>query len=360
VPRPRREMEGLQPLSVDTAPAARSRRLGLGALGLLVSAVSIVVLAANVDLRETLRILGAANPAFLLLTLLMVPSQIVLRTARWRLLLPRRPDGARPAMSRVAPILLVGYFGNLVLPARLGEVVRTYLMARREELRVSAVLGSVLLERVLDLASLALVAFVAANAAGAPDWMTQGLGVVATIGVGAVLLLVGLGVPRVVRLITPYAGSVARRFQRPISLLVSFGEGAGGEGRRVVTSAIVLSSVTWLFVATTFWLVAQSLGLDLSPAAALLVTAVTVLGTSIPSAPGHIGTFQVGAVVTATALGVPPAEALALAILAHAITTLPMAVLGIAALGWMSLSLSSIVGEASAWREPAVDLERTG
>jgi glycosyltransferase 2 family protein len=345
-------------LRIDTAAASattNSRRIRLGAIGLVISAASILVLATNVDLAATMRILAAADPGWLVLTLLMVPTQILLRALRWRLLLPRRPDGERPAVMRVAPVLLVGYLGNLVLPARLGELVRTYLVARREELRVSAVLGSVLLERVLDLASLALVAFVAALAAGAPSWMVQGLGIVAAIGVGSLLVLVGLGLPRVVRLLARLTGTAARRFERPVALLVSFGEGAGGGDRRVVTAAILLSSVTWLFVATTFWLVGQSLGLGLAPSAALLITAVTVLGTAIPSAPGHIGTFQVAAVVTAGALGIPPAEALALALLAHVITTLPMAAIGVASLGWMSISLRGTADEASAWRDPALE-----
>jgi glycosyltransferase 2 family protein len=336
------------------------RRFGLGAVGLLLSAAAVVLLVAIVDLEATWRALRGTHLGWLAATLLMIPAQIFLRSARWRLLLPRKPDGQRPAVTRVAPVLMTGYLGNLLLPARLGEPVRAYLVARREQLRFTPALGSVLLERVIDLATLSMVAFVAALLAGAPTWMVRGIGVVAIFGLIALMLLVVLGIPRVVHLTTRLLGDRSRRLAKPIGLLVSFGEGAGGEDRRVVSMAIGLSALTWVFVATGFWLVGQSLGLGLTPAAALLIAAVTVLGTAIPAAPGHIGTFEVAALVSATALGVSSSDALALALLAHAASTLPLAAAGVVAIGWMSVSLRSVADEAGAAvrSEPAFEGDR--
>jgi glycosyltransferase 2 family protein len=335
------------------------RRFGLGALGLLLSAAAVALLITIVDLQATWQALRGTHLGWLAATLLMIPAQILLRTLRWRLLLPRRPDGHRPAVTRVAPVLMAGYLGNLLLPARLGEPVRAYLVARREGLRFPASLGSVLLERVIDVASLSLIAFGASVVAGAPSWMVRGLAAVAIMGMAAVLLLVVLGIPRVVRLTGRLLGRFRRRLARPIGLLVSFGEGAGGEDRRVVSMAIGFSALTWVFVGTGFWLVGQSLGLGLAPEAALLIAAVTVLGTAIPAAPGHIGTFEVAAVVSATALGVPSGEALALALLAHAASTLPLALAGAASVAWMSISLRTVADEAGAadWREPRLEGE---
>lgn len=344
--------------TVGPRSTSRQHRVRLGAIGLVTSGASIAVLVASVDVGASLRVLAGAEPAWLLATVLLVPGQILLRAFRWHLLLPHGPNGARPSVARVAPVLVVGYLGNLVLPARLGELVRTYLVARRENLEVSGVLGSVLLERVLDLASLAVIAVLAAVAAGAPDWIVNGLAAVSAGGLVVVFLLVGPGVRSAVRLVARLGVRLTGRLERPLVLLAGFAAGAAGDGRRIVAVAMVLSAATWLFVATTFWLVGQSLGLALHPEAALLITAVTVLGTAIPSAPAHIGTFQVAAVVAATSLGVPAAEALALGLLAHVITTVPMALVGVGALGWLSLSLREVAGQASAWRDPSLPAER--
>jgi uncharacterized membrane protein YbhN (UPF0104 family) len=104
-------------------------------------AAAVVLLVATFDLEATWRALRGTHLGWLAATLLMIPVQILLRSARWRLLLPRKPDGQRAAITRVVPVLMTGHLGNLLLPARLGEPVR-HLVARREQLRFSPALAS--------------------------------------------------------------------------------------------------------------------------------------------------------------------------------------------------------------------------
>lgn len=331
------------------APTTRhARRVGTGVVGIVVSAVAVAVLATVIDIGATAEALGRTNLALVAATLLLVPGQIVLRTLRWQLLLPVGPHGRRPTALRVLPVLLAGYFGNLILPARLGELARAYLLARREQLGFSRVLGSVLLERVIDLASLALVAIAAALVAGAPDWIVRGMAIIATVGFVLVAILVASGIPRTVRAIASLLGTRAERVRVAINHAVSFGEGANGGGWAPLALALVLSTATWFFVAATYWLAARALGLEISMSGSMLVAAVTTLGTAIPSAPANVGTFEAAAVLVLTALSVPAAEALALALLVHAIVTVPFAVTGAAAVAWMSISLSEVAEEASA------------
>lgn len=338
-----------------TAESRRPARLGTGLVGIAVSAIALVVLVSVIDLGETWEALVRTDLRWVALTLLMVPFQVLLRTARWRLLVPRRSDGERPALLRVMPVLLIGYFGNLVLPARLGEPVRGYLLARRERLSFARVLGSVLLERVIDLATLAFVAVAAAIVAGAPGWMVRGMVLVTLVGVAVALVLVLSGIERGVNVVSRVLGRRADRIRFALEQLTRFGQGAGGRNQlRDLVVAVLISGATWFFVAATYWLLSRSLGLDLSMSGALLVAAFTTLGTAIPSAPAHIGTFEVAAVVAATALGMPAEEALALALLAHAITTLPFALAGAIAVTWMSVSLGRVASEAAvATREAA-------
>jgi uncharacterized protein (TIRG00374 family) len=333
---------------VRSSTVQRARRVGAGLIGFGVSAVAILVLVSVIDLRETAAVLARTDLRLVAATLLLVPAQILLRTLRWQLLLPVRSDGTRPSPLRVMPVLLAGYLGNLILPARLGELARAFLLARRERLGFSRVLGSVLLERVIDLASLALVAVAAALRAGAPDWMVRGMAVVAVIGFVVVAVLVASGIPRTVRAIAGVFGARAERMRAAITHAVSFGEGANGGGWRPLGLAIVLSTATWLFVAGTYWLVARALGFEISLSGSMLVAAVTTLGSAIPSAPANVGTFEAFAVLVLTALGISAPEALALAVLVHATVTVPFVFTGVAAVSAMSVSLSEVADEASA------------
>lgn len=341
---------------VSASASLRARRLGLGLFGVAVSAVSIAVMATVIDIGATAQTLAQTDLRFVAATLLLLPAQIGLRTLRWQLLLPARDDGTRAGVLRVLPVLLAGYLGNLVLPARLGELARAYLMARRERLSFSRVLGSVLLERVIDLASIALLAMAAAAYLGAPGWMVRGMAIVAAIGAVVVLVLVASGIPRAVRAVVAVIGRRADPVRVALDQVRSFGEGAHGGGWRRLALAVVLSTVTWLFVAGVFWLTARALGLQLGMAGSMLVAAVTTLGTAIPSAPANLGTFEAAAVLVLSVLGLDAAEALALAILVHATMTVPFAVTGIAAVGSMSVSLVAVADEASAALPAAVSV----
>lgn len=336
-----------------------TRRLGAGVIGLLVSLAAIAFLASVIDLRATVEVLGGTHLGWLAATLLMVPAQVLLRSQRWRLLLPRRPDGERPALRRVTPVLLVGQLANLVLPVKLGEPVRAYLMARREQLSLVRVFGSVLLERVIDMASLAPLAVLAALMVGAPGWMVSGAGLLALAGVILMLLLVASAVPRAIRLVSR-TGGPATRLRWVGRTLTTLGEGASGSGRPALALAIGLSTVTWFFVAGTFWLLGVSLDLGIDPVGAMLIATVATLGTAIPSAPASIGTFELATVAAAGALGVSGEHALALALLAHAVTTLPFAAAGMGAVAWMSISLGQMANEATAaWPDSGAARERS-
>jgi len=115
----------------------------------VVSVVAIWVVLRSVDLGSCATVLSHANPIPLAGCLAVIATQIVLRSIRWRLLLPSPPGGGRTRVARIVPVLLVGYLGNAVLPARLGEPIRAYLVARREDLDAAEAFGSVVLERVV-------------------------------------------------------------------------------------------------------------------------------------------------------------------------------------------------------------------
>ncbi len=334
------------------ASSPHARRLLTAPVGILVSILALWVALRGVNLAAAADQLQHAAPGPLVLILGVIAAQLSLRTIRWRALLAIAHPPEPIRLVTLLPILLIGYLGNAVLPARLGEPIRAFLAARAEGLDPGIVLGTVVLERVLDTASLAVLAFAAAYALGAPAWLTQAAGIASLAGFVVVvgLLVGGLAwvgrlLERVERLLPSRGIAAAVRFVR----FVAAGADAANE-RPAVCLALVVSGSCWLLDAVTFWLVGQSLGLALSPAVTLLIAAVTVLGTALPSAPGYVGTFELAAVGTATALGVPASEAFSLAVLAHVMAVLPSALGGAAALSSSGLGLRSVASGARSVR----------
>mgnify|MGYP001827547351 FL=1 len=303
----------------------------------------------TVDVGAAIEIIATADLAVLGLVLLVIATQLVVRAVRWRVLLPERPDGTAVPVTRALPPLLVGYLGNAVLPARLGEPIRALLVARRETLDALAAFGATMLERLVDTTTLALIAFVAAVALGAAAWVV-GVGAAAGIGGLFVLaLLVAFGAARLVEFAVRVLQRIGlgRRTERLQRWSRSFAVGLDrGRDFKRLLKAIVLSLIAWILDGMVFLIVAWSLGLDVSLPQAVLIGAVTVLSTAVPAAPGYVGTFELATTTTAVALGIPEASALALAILAHAISVIPVAIAGAVALVLMGTRLSSLVVDA--------------
>gem|GEM_PF-324128 len=305
-----------------------NRRLAIGLLGPVISIVAVLVVLQTVNVGLTVDSIAHARLELVLPAILLVALGMVLRAWRWQRLIPARPRHV--PVRRVIPVLLIGYLGNAVLPARLGEPIRAYLLARREGLSSFEVLGTALLERIVDVASLALMAFAAAWSLAAPAWVIQLTGAAAVGASAIVVLLIFVGVEPPIRfarrVIHAIGWGAAERF---LAILERFALGIGGRSRgRPVAEASGLSIPIWLVDTGVCWLVAVALGVQISPAGALLVVAVGALGTSIPSAPGYVGTYELAASAAGQAVGLPAPTALSLAIVLHAVTLLPVALAG--------------------------------
>jgi uncharacterized protein (TIRG00374 family) len=331
--------------------AAHSRRrTWAGRLaGLIISLIALAIVFGSVDVSAAWEVLSGANLLVLALVLGVIAAQLVVRGWRWRVVLPHRPDGSPVPVAHTISPLLIGYLGNAVLPARLGEPIRAVLIARREQLDALESFGATMLERLVDIVTLALIGLVAALALGA-EWWIVAVGAAAGFGGLVVLgLLVTVGFSRLadIGVAILHRIGLGARTQRLQGWARSFAAGVD-RGRSVgrLAGALGLSVVAWALDALIFYIVAMALGIDLGYAGAVLVGAVAVLATAIPAAPGYVGTFELAATATAVALGVPRPEALALAVLVHVMTVVPVALAGAAALVSTGTELGRLAEEA--------------
>ena len=307
----------------------RSGRLGRAALGLGVSAVALALLARTVDIGAAWATLTTAQAPWIVLLLALVVLDLFLRAVRWRVLLG--PLG-RVSTRTTSASLLVGYLANNVLPARLGEVVRAHDLGGRTGVSRSAILGTIVVERVVDtLVAIAIASFailILSIRGIVASAVLVGLAVTALLAVG---IVAGIAAHRL-----PGAARVAAfldRWPRVRGTLTRLREGlAVASDIRTLATAVALSIASWSCTVLAFAAAAQSVGVQPTIAQAALLAAGVNLATAIPAGPGYIGTFELAAITIATSVGIQRESALAFGLLAHAATLLVTSLGGAAVL----------------------------
>jgi uncharacterized protein (TIRG00374 family) len=309
-----------------------SRRTLLRAtLGIGISLVAIWILLRSVDVGAALEVLSDANPAWIGLMAVTAFVDVAARAARWRwLLIPIKVV----RYLRMLGYTFIGYLANNVLPARLGELVRSHAAGEGEGISRTTVLGTVVVERLVDtviVVGLAALAVVVLSVRGV---MTSAV----LLGAAFVALLVlGLALAMALHRL-PGADRVAAfmtRWPRIMELARRLREGLAVAGRPgTLVGALAFSAVAWTASIGTALAAGQAVGVELTLAQATLMTAGVALVTIVPSGPGYVGTFELTAVSILTTFGIDPDSAFALALLVHA----------------MILAVTSIGGVISALR----------
>jgi uncharacterized membrane protein YbhN (UPF0104 family) len=312
----------------------------------------------NVDLRAVAVNITLAHPGWLLLTLVTMIVNLAIRAFRWQYLL--EPLG-EASFGNAFRATAVGFAASTVLPARAGEVIRPYFLARHEQMSATGAFATIILERLLDvitvLVLLAVFVFgfgarvAATNPAmfAALKWAGGLAGAAAAGGLAVAFLLardperVGALLARLeARLPSSLAGVLARVAER-------FATGLGlvrRPGRLAV--ALAWSFPLWLSIAVGIWATSTAFGLAIPFTGSFLMIALLVVGVAVPT-PGAIGGFHEAFRLGATTFyGAPDAAAVAAALVLHALSVGPSLLLGLAFAAQEGLNLSGVRRLASA------------
>jgi hypothetical protein len=228
---------------------------------------------------------------------------------------------------------MIGFLAINTLPARLGELVRAVALSRPERMSTATVLGSVAVERVLDLAALGVFWSLSLAVAPLPDWfrwsgyLTLGIAVLVAGALWAVHRSSGW------RLVSEQGALLrwlpARLRRRAGAAIPAFGEGILAIVRPgTLARSAGLTAAMWVVNAAVFLMTGYALRLDLPIWAPLLLAFVVCVGIMVPSSPGFVGVMEGACVVGLGLVGVGGAEALAYGVLYHATQLLPLIVLG--------------------------------
>ncbi len=280
--------------------------------GLAISGVALWLTLRGKDLAAIWAETRAADYRYLAPYFLVLAAVHLARTIRWGLLLA---PVAKVPFARLNAVAAVGFMALFVLPFRLGEFARPYLVAERPRLRVSSALSSVVAERAVDgiFMGALLVAALLAVPEGTPRLALLRTGAV-IVSLAFAFLLVFLAVAyrnreAAVRLVSACLGPVSPRLaRRAAGMLDAFIHGLRIlPSRRELVAFLALTVLYWGLNALGMAVLARGFGFQLGAVEALALLGVLVVGVMIPAGPGMVGTFQ-GAVVLGLALFAPPQE----------------------------------------------------
>lgn len=330
---------------------ARGRAIRL-LLGLGISVFFVVATISRVDLAEVGAALQRVDFRGVAAAMLLVGVEVVLRGIRWQRLL--EPVAAIPVTRSVA-YLAIGYFANSMLPARLGDVARAFLAGRSFGVSRLAVLGTVVIERAADgVFILGVVVLMGLVVAGGGSLASTAIWLLLLAGVGAVALMAAIVFVR-----RPGGGSIRSNLRFRLERLL-----LGAAALRSPSTLVLVAGLTAAAFATAvvmFALVAGAAGVQLSIAQCALVMGGLALSTSIPAAPGSIGTYEFVGLTILTSIGVNAEVALAIVVLVHLVATLPLALVGLVAAWRLHFRVAEIAADAdpsNLGRDEPADLAR--
>lgn len=323
---------------MDKAGSATGRALWSWILPTLLAALLLYLSLRGVEWRRVWATIAGAHWQWIVAAALMTTLTCFLRSLRWRLLLSA---AARFDVLTVFWATMSGYLGNNFLPARAGEVLRSFIISSRSSLTRTYVLTTALSERMMD--AIALVLWSSVVLLGVhpkPEWLDQ---VSRTLAVGAAAGLLAV-------FVLPHTGNlcqtVIRRLPLPAGLrekLLHFAEQillglkAFHDVKRFLAFA-GFTAVVWCIDACTVMVAARGLDLDVGFAVGALLICGLGLGSALPSTPGYVGIFQFVAVSVLTPFGITKDGALALVLILQASSYVVVLVFGLPGLyrfkGW--------------------------
>ena len=306
-------------------------------VGIALSAGFLYLALRGLGLKEVLEPLKSARYWWLLPGVGVYFIGVWVRAWRWHYLL--RPVKA-VSTPKMFPIVAIGYMGNNIYPARAGEVLRAVVLKRKQDILISSSLATIVVERVFD--GVVMLGFVFLNlpelatltAASGFIGNIQTLalwGSAAFFGALAIFMMAAMFpaqaenvISRIIHFLLPEkhrdkAMNIVQRFLNGLESLRSPQE---------AIMVLLTSVVIWLLETGKYWFVMQAFDFQVSFFALMLMNGIVNLATTIPSAPGYVGTFDAPGIAVLTAYGVDQGIATGYTLVLHAALWLPITILG--------------------------------
>jgi uncharacterized protein (TIRG00374 family) len=324
-------------------------------LGVAISVILIFLLFRGVDYQRLWEASSNANlylwiPAFLIQYILML-----IRAMRWQYLMkPMKEIGIGSLFSATT----IGFMANNLLPARMGEIIRAYVIGEREGISVASSFATIVVERIFDIITVLLLTMALFLFFTLPSGVLEiketvrggayGLLIVITMAVLFLYILVrhrGKGVSIAKSFLKPFPERVQ---EQSVLFLDSLASGLEVvKGRRSLAMVSLYSILNWAVSALPIYIITISFGFWPPFSSALLILVLLAFAVSVPSSPGYVGPFHYAVYLGLGFYGIGKEEAIGMAIVMHLAQFVPLVLLGLYLVWKEKLSFGKIKGIAN-------------
>ncbi|HEY6007657.1 MAG TPA: lysylphosphatidylglycerol synthase transmembrane domain-containing protein [Geobacteraceae bacterium] len=305
-------------------------------VGMGISLFFLVLLFRKIEFAKLVAAFREMDYRFLWGALASTFVSFYLRAVRWRILLmPLK----RTTLANLFPATIIGYMANNILPARLGEFVRAYVLAVKEGLDPSATFATLVLDRLCDgftVLIILLVTFFTVRLPAGMESVQHGLVVGGYVtlafylGVVAFIVVLKRQTMRTLELLRlllrPFPSRVA---EKVIPLLGSFIEGLRLSSRpRELAALFAVSLAIWVTAIIPVDGILRAFGIALPVTASMFIMVFLVFAVMVPASPGYVGTYHFACVTALQAFNIQSERALSVALIIHGVNFFPVTLVG--------------------------------
>lgn len=320
--------------------------------GLLISIGFLFLAFRQLDFQQMKQAFSIAKYWLLIPSTLILFTSHWLRSYRWQFLLnPIK----RVSVGNLFSALLIGYAANTILPAHLGEFLRAYVIGRKKNISISSSLATIVVERIIDVLSIALIMALTLVIYPFPDWVKKSGYIMFALALVLFVFLVLMKIYTettmkfINKFVKPFPQSIKEKVE---NLSRSFLNGLKPmKSKFDYVIIFVLSISIWLCYWGVLYLNFYTFNLvrdyNLDATAGLVLLVITTISVIVPSSPGYIGTYHWLCQISLELFKVPRAIGLTYAIVVHAINFFPVFLAGFAAAWKEGIKLSKVKKEQS-------------
>lgn len=312
-------------------------------IGILLSILLAYLSLRGIDFQAVWNGFQAIDARYVYPTIFFLFLMQVIRSIRWGILLaPLGKIGQIPLFS----VTSVGFMAIVAIPARLGELARPFLIARRSHIKMSAALGTIFIERVCDSLTVFGIFMIALFLTPMPPWLVRSslIFLALTLALLAFIVFMLFRRETCLALLKPVIGRLPDRYARKINDLIHHfidGFQIMTDWKRLLNVAL-LSAMFWFLDLVTIYLTLLAFNIHLPIVAVCVILIVLMIGIAIPAGPGFVGNWHFFCILGLALYEIPKAEALTFAIFYHFIAIGIIVLLGLIFLPFNRFSLKDL------------------
>ena len=311
--------------------------------GTTLGLVLIYLSVRGIDFRQTLSSLADVQLPWVAFCVLMLFIMQALRSYRWGVILA--PLG-KVDQATLFSVTCVGFLAIAAIPARLGELARPYLIARKSNIKMSSALGGVVVERVLDSLTVLILVLIVIIGQDVPGWLIKSavLFFLLTLVMLCFTVILVWRREQAIIIIRWFVRKLPQRIASALDQLIHhFIDGfTSVKNIRRLLYLFFLSTVIWTIDVAAIYVLLLAFGLHLPPSAPFVVMILLIAGIAIPTAPGFIGNWHYACILALSLYGVGRSEAFSFALGYHFVSIALVILLGVIFLPFHRFSLSEM------------------